>query len=73
LPQLDSSSINFVHGVLVGLWLEMKKLIEKIEMGIYPTKVDNDGDVKNCVGVDRMELDAIIEKKTAEEIRSRQV
>jgi hypothetical protein len=51
----------------------MKKLIEKIEMGIYPTKVDNDGDVKNCVGVDRMELDAIIEKKTAEEIRSRQV
>jgi hypothetical protein len=34
--------------------------------------MDKDGDVKNLVGVDMGELDAIIEEKTAEEIRSRQ-
>jgi hypothetical protein len=34
--------------------------------------MDKDGDVKNQIGVEMMELDAIMEEKTAEEIRSRE-
>jgi hypothetical protein len=74
LPQLDSGSTNFIHFLLGGLWLEMKKVAENIEMGFYPkkcfTEMDKDGDVNNRVGVETIELDAIIEKKTTEEIRS---
>jgi hypothetical protein len=36
LPQLDSGSTDFIHFILDGLWLEMKKVAEKIEVGFYP-------------------------------------
>jgi hypothetical protein len=52
----------------------MKKVEEKIKMEFYPYKsftgMDKVGDVKNLVGIEMMELDAIMEKKTVEEIRS---
>jgi hypothetical protein len=34
--------------------------------------MDKDGDVKNRIGVEMMELDAIMDDKTAEEIRSQE-
>jgi hypothetical protein len=73
LPQLEHSTIDFIHGTLVGLWLEMEEVAEEVEVGFYPqegfTKMNKDGNVENRVGIEVMELDAIIEEKTMKEIK----
>jgi hypothetical protein len=47
--------------------LEMEEVAEEVEVRFLPqegfTKMDKDGNVENRVGVEVMELDAIIEKK----------
>jgi hypothetical protein len=52
----------------------MEEVAEEVEVGFYPqegfTKMNKDGNVENRVGVEVMELDAIIEEKTVKEIRS---
>jgi hypothetical protein len=74
LSQLEPGTTDFIHATDVGLWLEMEEVAEEVEVGFYPqegfTEMFKDRNVENKVGVEVMELDAIIEKKTAKEIRS---
>jgi hypothetical protein len=73
LPQLQSGTTDFIHGTLAGLWFEMEEVAEEVEVGFYPqegfTEMNKDGNVENRIGVEVIELDAIIEEKTMEEIR----
>jgi hypothetical protein len=36
LPQLELGTSNFIHGTLIGLWLEMEEMAEEVEVGFYP-------------------------------------
>jgi hypothetical protein len=36
LPILESGTTNFIHGTLIGLWLEMEEVAEEAEVGFYP-------------------------------------
>jgi hypothetical protein len=36
LPQLQSRTIDFIHGTLVGLWFEMEEVAEEVKVGFYP-------------------------------------
>jgi hypothetical protein len=55
---------DFIHLFLIWLWLDVEKITEKIEMGLNPqkrfTEMNKDGDVKNRVGVEVIELKVVI-------------
>jgi hypothetical protein len=54
----------------------MEEVAEEVEVGFYPqegfTEKNKDGNMENRIGVEVMELDAIIKEKTAKEIRCRE-
>jgi hypothetical protein len=62
--------------MFTGLRLKVKKVAEEVEMRLYAkegfTKVDKNGYRQNGIGVQVVKLDAIMEKKTTEEIGSRE-
>jgi hypothetical protein len=33
---LEPDTTNFIHGTLVGLWLEMEEVVKEVEVGFYP-------------------------------------
>jgi hypothetical protein len=53
----------------------MEEVVEQVKMGFYPqegfAEIDKDRDVENRIGVEVMELKAIVKKKASKEIRSR--
>jgi hypothetical protein len=71
---LEPSTTNFIHGTLAGLWLKMEEVAEEVEVVFYPQEgliaMNKDRNMENRVGVEVTMLNAIIEKKAPEEIRS---
>jgi hypothetical protein len=51
----------------------MEEVAEVVKVGFYPkegfTEINKDGNMENRIGIEVMELDAIIEEKAAKEIR----
>jgi hypothetical protein len=64
LPQLEHGTTNFIHGTLVGLWLEMEEVAKEVKVGFY----QQEGFIEM---VEVMKLKAIIEKKAPKEMGSR--
>jgi hypothetical protein len=63
----------YIHGTLTRLWFKMEEVAEVVKVGFYPkegfTEINKDGNMENRIGIEVMELDAIIEEKAAKEIR----
>jgi hypothetical protein len=70
---LKSGTTNFIHGTFAGLWFEIEEVAEEVKVWFYPqegfTEMNKDGNMEDRIGVEVMELDAIIEEKTTKEIR----
>jgi hypothetical protein len=64
LLQLQSSTTDIIHGTIARLWFEMEEVAKEVEVRFYPqegfTEMNKDGNVKNRIGVEVMELDSIV-------------